>query len=60
MYGRIALLHAAIVSSADQLARLIENGSTDGNAAFFEATARFRKSNREHGVVVHCRNYAAS
>jgi hypothetical protein len=54
MYGRIALLHAAIVSSADQLARLIENGSTDGNAAFFEAKARFRKSNNEQGVVVQC------
>jgi hypothetical protein len=54
MYGRIALLHAAIVSSADQLARLIENGSTDGNAAFFEAKARFRKSNYEQGVVVQC------
>jgi len=45
MCGRIAFLHAPIVSSADQLASLIENGSTDGNAAFFEAKARFRKSN---------------
>src|SRR5882724_11279894 len=60
MHGRISLLHAAIVSSADQLARLIENGSTDGNAAFFEAKARFRKSNREHGVVVQYGSHAFS
>src|SRR5208283_2530320 len=41
VHGRIALLHAAVVTRADQFACLVENGRTDGNAAFLQAKVRF-------------------
>jgi len=49
----IALLHAAVVSGADELPGAgIEYGSADGYATFGEAGARFLQGYGEHGGVI--------
>src|SRR5580692_8254257 len=47
----IALLHAAIVAAADQLALARKHCSADGNAAFDKAMPGFFKSHGEHFFV---------
>ena len=48
----IALLHAAVVSRADELAGGIEDRGADGDAAFRQAGARFLERDGEHRRVI--------
>ena len=47
----IALLHAAVVAAADQLARAREQRRANRNAAFGEALASFLEGDRQHLFV---------
>jgi len=47
----IALLHAAIVTAADQLAGAAKKGSSDWDAAFIETKAGFFKRHGQHAFV---------
>lgn len=48
----IVILHAAIVSGADECSMFIENCRANGNAAFSEPFASFGSGHCEHGVEV--------
>ena len=49
---RIAKLDATIAAGADEFSGGIENGSTDGNAAFGKSFARFRDGDGEKRGVI--------
>jgi hypothetical protein len=51
MEGWVAVLHAAIVTRADQLAIGIENGGADGDAALVQALPGFAERAGKHGFV---------
>lgn len=48
MYGRIAILHTAIVTGADQATLHIENRRANRQAALSEALASLRHGDRKH------------
>ena len=50
--GRVVVLYAAIVAGGDEFAGVVEDGGTDGDAAFGEAFAGFGDGDGEHGVRV--------
>ena len=48
----VVLLHAAVMSGADEFAPTVEDGCADRDAAFGEAGAGFDECDLEHGGVV--------
>ena len=56
----IALLHAAVVPSADKLALLIENRRPDGDAAFCESGTRFFDGHGKHRSIVRPKAHGVS
>ena len=50
--GGVVLLDAAVVAGGDELAARVEDGGSDGDAAFGEAETGFGEGDGKHGGVV--------